>query len=62
MALDDKGRDRAGPIAVIVLDGNINLEAAVRRVGGGTTELVVVTPRRYAEMNSKARQRLYPPR
>jgi hypothetical protein len=37
-----------GPVAVLVLGGAHDLSASVRRVGGGATEYVRLTPKRYA--------------
>lgn len=38
----------AGPCAVLVLGGAHDLSASVRRLGGGSTEYIRVTPKRYA--------------
>lgn len=40
----------AGPCAVLVLGGAHDLSASVRRLGGGSTEYIRVTPKRYAEV------------
>jgi hypothetical protein len=40
----------SGPCSFIILDGSHDLSERVRRLGGGTTEYVRVTTRRYNEV------------
>lgn len=39
----------AGPCAVLVLGGGHDLSASIRRLGGGTTEYIRLTPKQYTE-------------
>jgi hypothetical protein len=48
-----KGAMESGPVSVLILGGSHDLSASVRKLGGGTTEYLRVTLKKYREISGE---------